>query len=616
MRVSAVDDARLMQLADDTREELFPLLRRASAFGPLLILLAVIPGLYAVQYRTLDVTSALWGMYGIDVLTGKDFVHDLGIVRNNSSDVRERASLSLWVTAISMSLLGTSDWFSLVLPSYLATVALVLMVHALLLRLGGSRFALWTMLLYTPHGVLLQQTQTPVPVSLIVLTAVGTFWGYIAHRQEKKGLISVPLVVAGISLGLCFLCTGRLALVVLATLLLHVLGLRGETLTPADIPISERRRAWTGWPALRSFVILALISFAAGGWWVALNVWEYGLESWTRWLAGATAELDDLSQPFAPSGVSAAAALGELLHLYGAVFGLAAFGLVLGVRELLSTEDEPRRRRIQFLVAWTAMGLFAWLLMLRSAGESPNVLALAGGFLIIPSLAFAAYALEEIGRRRVPFVVVLLLVGVSLAVALAQRPLQSELPMSANLVVVAAMFLAAVIAYLVHGRFIAVAAGGDTRRRILLTGLIGGLIATNAGMGISSVRRQTREDKALAFCKQELATIEGTTRCTLVHEARPAVSVWFLLRSVWPHAQLEAVDSWDRALSQALANPPRHGERNIVVDYSGKETAPANLRINDLVVRQAVPPQMLGQRPILTLEIVPIGALANTPQSR
>lgn len=66
-QLQIVDDSELLQMAAPRASELFPVFERADALSPLLLLLAILPGLYAIQYRTLDENAALWGLRSIEM---------------------------------------------------------------------------------------------------------------------------------------------------------------------------------------------------------------------------------------------------------------------------------------------------------------------------------------------------------------------------------------------------------------------------------------------------------------------------------------------------------------------------------------------------------------------
>src|SRR5689334_12961975 len=104
---------------------------------------------------------------------------------------------------------------------------------------------------------------------------MGAFWGFFGHLRRGDDLVSIDLLVGGISLGLCLLAGGPLALCV-ALVLLGLVGSESESSSRNARTSVARRRFSAGWPALRSWAVLMATAFAAGGWWELMMVYSYG----------------------------------------------------------------------------------------------------------------------------------------------------------------------------------------------------------------------------------------------------------------------------------------------------------------------------------------------------
>ena len=98
----------------------------------------------------------------------------------------------------------------------------------------------------------------------------------LGHLRHGEDLVSIDLLVGGISLGLCLLAGGPLAFVVVAALLVLVLGHFEPPPDPRRATAVRRGHVWSGWPAFRSLGVLVATAFAAGGWWELMMLYSYG----------------------------------------------------------------------------------------------------------------------------------------------------------------------------------------------------------------------------------------------------------------------------------------------------------------------------------------------------
>ena len=57
-----LDDAELLRVAATPRLRLFPILNRASAFAPLIVVCCVLPGLLLLTHPELNEEASLWGL--------------------------------------------------------------------------------------------------------------------------------------------------------------------------------------------------------------------------------------------------------------------------------------------------------------------------------------------------------------------------------------------------------------------------------------------------------------------------------------------------------------------------------------------------------------------------
>jgi hypothetical protein len=357
-RLSFVDDTRLIELAADRPAELFPALRRASAFKPLLVVLWAIPGLYALEYGAWSEVDSLWGLRSVAVLSAADIN---GVVDPESvgpeSALKWQPLLGNWLTAWAMHLAGPSRLIGQTIVPYLSTVALVAACYFLFASVSGLRLAFWVVVLVAFQGPILELVSDHAPYALAIALALGAFLGFLRHLKRGDQAVSFDLLLGGTSLGFCLLAGGPLALVVIMILLVHVLGLRGEKTAAKRGRPSPPRRVWVGWPALKSLAILSLTAFAVGGWWVLMMFYSYGTNFWVGWLAGKLhGEVATIAQP-GPTTLSYWRGIaGQFANSTGMLTGIALLGVWIAGRRVVT---EPTNRAAASIRFWSRGGFAA-----------------------------------------------------------------------------------------------------------------------------------------------------------------------------------------------------------------------------------------------------------------
>src|SRR5258708_13075724 len=99
----AIDDDALRELAEGPELPLVPLLRQAEAMVPLVIVLAFLPALYAVEYRTLSEAGARAGLVSLRCLTAENLSNfvDPAVIDSAYPDDFQPPLMS-WLTALGM----------------------------------------------------------------------------------------------------------------------------------------------------------------------------------------------------------------------------------------------------------------------------------------------------------------------------------------------------------------------------------------------------------------------------------------------------------------------------------------------------------------------------------
>ena len=214
---------------------------RSAMFFPLVVLVAVLPGLVALNSWDLTPPGPLWGLRAMAVLDGLaiDQVPAGAEIRPVGESTALRAvsfqpPLYAWLAAIGMRLSTDLDPLATVLPSYVAGAAIVVLVylHGRLWRGGGMGLAAALLIGFNPN--LLLRMQEATPTTLALAGAVGALLCYGWHvRASEESVRPWPwagpvacAVAGGLSLGLSLLSQGGFGLIVIPIVMLHQVYLK------------------------------------------------------------------------------------------------------------------------------------------------------------------------------------------------------------------------------------------------------------------------------------------------------------------------------------------------------------------------------------------------------
>ena len=381
---------------------LIPPAPRSAMFFPLVVLVAVLPGLYALNSWDMNPPGPWWGLRALAVLDGHlvdqvpasgELHLGAGIDANAYRTVALQPPLYAWLAAISLKVVPDLDPWAAVLPSYLAGAFLVGMTyfHGRLWR--GSGHGLVAGVLTGFNCLLLDQMQaaTPTTLALAGITLALFCYGRVLRVGSGPawswGLDGglVWAVLGGLSLGASLLSLGWFALVCLPVVILHQMYLRAGSL-----PGERLERWWLTWrfnPSLvGGLIVMAIGLLLAAPWYLHMfNV--YGFD-----FAAAILNPPDTLISGEPPGLIA-----RLIDLAPATLPLGLFGVTRAIRQALTAETEDRG---------TVGGTF-WILWLAVAAVVPTFWP--GGprsafdlFLLIPLNLLAAQSILDLASRRVP----------------------------------------------------------------------------------------------------------------------------------------------------------------------------------------------------------------------
>jgi 4-amino-4-deoxy-L-arabinose transferase-like glycosyltransferase len=601
------DDRQLEKLAAEPEEPLFLTLRHAEAMAPLVIVLAFLPTLYAVAYRTLTEAGARQGMVALQCLAADNLGEFVDPAAGAfPAPIAFQPQLMNWLTALALWLFGVGQAVGHVASAYLCTAGLVIATYLLARRLGGDRLGLFSALLmaFNPH--VLQMAQEPIPQSAAALFAVLAMTGTVAHWQKSPGVASIQLLLGGISLGLCLLAGGPVAIDAVLVLLLYAAWwkLDGWQRGPREQPF-DRSRVSRG-RSLRAVLILSATGFAVGGWRSLIMGSRYGGDYWLTWLGSRSASVGSLVAPTSSAGWLTLVV--QWNHLVLPLSVLALAGALVIVRELLTRKEDPGRQHRGLLLVWLLVSTVWWTLHEIHGDSAAGVTDFWTITLIIPLTMSAAVGLLAIVDRDLPFpwvIAIALVAGLDLAwLGFRGIAAGNSLPAdsSSGGLLLSCLGIAVAVALVVA--FARPAASAESRRRAVLAGIVLGLVATNCAWGAVAVRRSDSSDRELDELRLALSRLPPVKRWTLVVPqqtasipVQPPAQLVYTLRSVWPKAEMTRIYSWEALEARLAAVETSESRRShLVILWSSngrvRSTIPAGL------LRAAAPPYVYREHEV------------------
>jgi hypothetical protein len=555
-------------------------------FFPLVVLVAVLPGLYALTSWDLTAPGAWWGLRGLAVRDGwwADQVPAAVEIApapeaHAFRTVGFQPPLYAWLEAIGLALSGDCDPRATVLPSYVGGVLVVVLVylHGRLWR--GAGVGLFAALLIGFNRDLLVQMQQATPTTLGLAGTLGVLFCYGAHLRvagEASMSLAMPIsasgpalrgrvwnnplawaAMGGVALGMSLMTAGPFVLLGLPVILLHQAYLRANaSLGERPRPSAKRWRAWIpryDSPSLMAGIMALVIAVVLAAPWHILMFARHGMaapaallvpfDSWLAQKSGVLARLVDLAPATLPLGLFAAARMIRLA--------------------LIDEEGSPAIIGGVFWALWLSTALL--VPMIWPTG-SRSLLELS---FLVPVVLLAASAVVDLANRQIA---VRTLTWLAPATAVCVAWLNS-----AN--------LRGAVASLLHGRINSKTALGlhlaldlliavvlatrsldrwarrrDDRQRQVLGGFLAAVLAVTAATGIREVRFRHSETNDLLMLRTMVLRRDREQPFDLVAVVNPDVShlfpdapapggrLRFILRSALPRLTQRDLASTDELL--------------------------------------------------------------------
>ncbi len=378
-----------------------PLVRpapRSAMFFPLVVLAAVLPGLYALNWWNLTPPGPWWGLRGLAVLDG--YVVDQSPAAESLRPALEARAfravalqppLYAWLEAVGLAVGSDHSPAATVMPSYIAGGLIVLLVywHGRLWRGPGVGLVAALLTAFNPH--LLIQMKEASPATLAVAATMASMYAYGRHfrigagtaRFDLRGGGASWMIAGGLAMGLGLLAMGIVGLLCIPVVVLHQAYLRSD-MAPAE----RQERPWYGlWnnPSLVAGVIALAVALMMASPWYAAMASTHGRAFFAA-----------LLNPPDPLGWDRPALLTRLNDLAPATLPLGLFALARAIRAALMAERDDRG---------TIGGIF-WAVWLAVAAITPALWVggpqtAMGLFLLVPLNLLAAQAIADLAGRRV-----------------------------------------------------------------------------------------------------------------------------------------------------------------------------------------------------------------------
>lgn len=364
----SVDDTRLTEMAAEPPGRLLPVLDRASAMAPLVVLMAMLPGLVSLVVVPPELRS------GADAQAG-------------AAD----AILSPWGRWLAErpwshpEAGGAVATWTAVVPSYLATVVLIWMIWHAGRGLFGARTGFLATLIVCCHTPVVMLGRSAEPISLGTVISVATIVGFISHLQRPRGPLSIPLGLAAVGLVATVLVAAPLAIPTAVMMMIAVAcNPAGVVRLWGDLSGLGRTRVGAAWRG--PWGLLAVVVLAAAG-----------LVAWSSTTGSG------LIDPQLRTAICRAFRGGLEIHSLALVLvswlGLMAGPVLLGAGNLVLDviRGVGSSRRIACLVlAWTLLAIV--LIGMALPGYAHR---LAEAFAVVPLVLVATRGLESVCDRRI-----------------------------------------------------------------------------------------------------------------------------------------------------------------------------------------------------------------------
>ncbi|MBS0204409.1 MAG: glycosyltransferase family 39 protein [Planctomycetes bacterium] len=521
-----LDDSQLLRLASDLRTRLFSPVRGATVFGPLVVLVGLIPSLAAVLCGEFDDPAAGWALRAVDVSTAAEIQDWLEPGRNGLGDgYLDQAPLSAWFQAVSVTSLGLDQLASWHLVSLALACCTIWATYSLGRRLGGASFGLVGAIVLATHPIMLRSAISPSPTALGLLLIVLAVNGFLGHLEGPSQLVSMRMLAGAIAWGLALLAVGPVAVVMVIPFLVHswlLQGGRNETAAG-----SAAARVWQFWLGIRAVSVFLITALSFSGWWQLMMLANHGREFWLGWWAGSV----ELNFPSAtPHSIWR-----EWLSQQSFVLGFLLVGLMTVIQELRRPGTEVSRRRCQFVLGWWLTALAARIIFDMTPLRRSIMIDAWDGLFLLPTVLLIAWGVRAISLRQAQLAVEGSLICLTLGLC-SWRFFHSA--WIGSLVFVLAVGIVALLPVVMPRLRRGARRWTERDWKLLLQVAVVLSIAGHMSAGLVEFPEPNLESRSLTELRKRIALLKSVPRVTLTtFQGTAPESMLFVLRSRWPGAE-------------------------------------------------------------------------------
>jgi|GEM_PF-2282685 hypothetical protein len=567
-----LDDSELLRAATAPRARLFPVLNRASAFAPLILVCCVLPGFQLLARPTLNEEGSLWGLRALAVANVTTIAEILEPgINEPSQPLIFQPPLSAWLNGFVIRVLGTSHPLSMSLVSLVATAVAIWLTTRLAWRIGGAHTALVSALLMCCHPQTLEMAITPGNGSIGLCLMLASVFGFQRHLEGRWARVSPSLVTSGFVWGLLVLAVGPVALMIPLLFMLHALNQRSGN-QPEFAKPSLRDQLLLSRPVLRSTLFFVALGLVVSAWW-GFVIGFHGFESWwTNLPVDCLAERstgwhNDLRPFLQPTWR-------EWFEQQSLILAWMIVGFERSWHVFRRPGSELIRRRYQLLLLWwlvafVGRNLAEFLGMITVTNTMVWNLALLGPTILLAALGIGTL-IERAVSRRGEFFLVVLLVSLSVARLSMSWLIGRESGRSSNgdEIIASQMSLswlfglaggACAATVLIFGPRLIPSTGRTEHgwsqaawRQLLQITVYVSLIAC-LSFGLVLRTSANDDEHRLSNLRDRFKSLPEVRRISLIATRDPIpMTLIYLLRSRWPDAELVTSEGWDAGLTEAM----------------------------------------------------------------
>jgi hypothetical protein len=563
-----LNDAELIQAVVAPRVRLFPVLNRASAFAPLIIVCCVLPGLQLLAKPTLNEEGSLWGLRALAVANATTLAEILEPGLNEAGQpFLFQPPLAAWLNGAVMKLLGLTSVFSSSLASLVASAAAVWLTTRLAWRIGGAHTALISAFLMCCNPLTLEVAITPTNGAVSLCLMLASIFGFQRHLEGKCVRVSPSLIVSGVVWGLLVLAIGPVSLLFPVVFCLYAfnqqLGNHPEVANPAC-----RNQVLQSRSVLRSTLFLLGLGLLISLWW-GFVIGRSGFQSWWTNLPvdclaeGSRGWKSDPRPLLQPTWQ-------DWLEQQSLILPWLIVGLERSWHVCRRPASELIRRRHLLLTVWWCVAfagrvLAEFVMLETAANTSVWNLALIGPTVLLASLGIGTLIERGVSRRG-EFCLVVLIVSLTAA----RLAMSWLVGLSAGALVATFLIFGPILIPFVERTEHGWSQAGW--RQLLQMTVYGSLIASlYLGLGIPT--HASDDGDRLAELRDRFHSLPEVQRISLIaaQDEVPA-TLKYLLRTRWPSAQIVSTEGWDAGLTEAMTRESKAPQsRFLVLEWTYRE---------------------------------------------